>query len=327
MSNPEIDLSRVSMVTITEDNQGQRIDNFLMSVMRKAPKALVYRIIRKGEVRVNKKRVKADTRLQVGDVVRVPPVRVPQEQAVGHASKDLLKALKSAIVFEDDALLAVNKPHGLAVHGGSGVNLGLIEALRQLYPAHTFLELVHRLDRDTSGVILVAKKRSALVALQRMLVNKSGIKKRYLAMVHGRWPASVREVKAPLKKFERKSGERIMLVDNDGKASHTRTRLLASGAHYSLLEAEPVTGRTHQIRVHCQFQGYPIAGDEKYCNKADALVDRERGVRRLFLHAAGLSFRHPLTGEQLRIQVPPSGDFKQVLMKEGCDYELPADHF
>lgn len=314
------------MVTITADNHGQRVDNFLMSVMRKVPKALVYRIIRKGEVRVNKKRVKADTRLADGDVVRIPPVRLPQEQAVGQASSELLTALKNAIVFEDDALLAVNKPHGLAVHGGSGVNLGLIEALRQLYPSHTFLELVHRLDRDTSGVILVAKKRSALVALQRMLVNKSGIQKRYLAMVHGHWPVSIREVKAPLKKFERQSGERIMLVDGEGKPSHTRVRLVASGAHYSLLEAEPVTGRTHQIRVHCQFQGYAIAGDEKYCNKAESSIDRERGVRRLFLHAVGLSFRHPLTGEQLNLRVPPTDDFRKILIKEGCDDELSADH-
>lgn len=326
MSNSEFDLSRVSFVTITEDNQGQRVDNFLMSLMRKVPKALVYRIVRKGEVRVNKKRVKADTRLAIGDVVRVPPVRLPQEQPVGAASHDLKNALQAAIVYEDDALMAVNKPHGLAVHGGSGVSLGLIESLRQMYPAHTFLELVHRLDRDTSGVILVAKKRSALVALQKMLVNKAGIKKRYLAMVHGRWPASVNEVKAPLKKFERKSGERIMLVDADGKPSHTRVRLLASGPHYSLLEAEPVTGRTHQIRVHCQFQGYAIAGDEKYCDKPQTMIDREGGIRRLYLHAWGLSFRHPVSGEHLNIVVPPAEEFQQTLLKEGCDYDVSAAH-
>ncbi len=318
MSNPQIDSSKVSFVTITADNDGQRVDNYILSVMRKVPKALVYRIVRKGEVRVNKKRVKADTRLCIGDVVRIPPVRLPQEQAVGQAPTGLLQALKDAIVFEDDALIAVNKPHGLAVHGGSGVNLGLIESLRQLYPAHTFLELVHRLDRDTSGVILVAKKRSALVALQRMLVNKSGIRKRYLALVHGGWPESVREVKAPLKKFERQSGERIMLVDDEGKASHTRMKVLSTGSHYSLIEAEPVTGRTHQIRVHCQFQGYAIAGDEKYCDKPQGMIDREHGVRRLFLHAASLEFRHPLTGEPLNIRVPPSSDFQRMLTKEGC---------
>ena len=325
-TSEEIDLARVSFVTITEDNQGQRIDNYLMSLMRKVPKALVYRIVRKGEVRVNKKRVKADTRLNIGDVVRIPPVKLPQEQTVGEASAELKNALQQAIVYEDDALIAVNKPHGLAVHGGSGVNLGLIESLRQMYPSHTFLELVHRLDRDTSGVILVAKKRSALVALQKMLVNKSGIKKRYLAMVHGGWPASIQEIKAPLKKFERKSGERIMLVDADGKPSHTRVRLLASGSHYSLVEAEPVTGRTHQIRVHCQFQGYAIAGDEKYCDKPQAMIDRDHGIRRLFLHAWGLSFRHPITGKQLNIQVPPADEFQQALIKEGCHYEVSATH-
>lgn len=290
--------------------------------MRKVPKALVYRIIRKGEVRVNKKRVKAETRLAAGDLVRIPPVRLPQEQAVAQAPAGLREALSSAIVYEDDGLLAVNKPSGLAVHGGSGVNLGLIESLRQMYPAQPFLELVHRLDRDTSGIILVAKKRQVLVALQRMLTNKSGIKKRYLAMVHGRWPQPVREVQAPLKKMERQSGERIMLVDAEGKVSHTRFKLISTGSCYSLVEAEPVTGRTHQIRVHSQFQGHPIAGDEKYCDKAQEGVDKQRGVKRLMLHALRLEFRHPVSGEFLNLLAVPDQEFQRRLELEGCNFEI-----
>ncbi|WP_221795048.1 RluA family pseudouridine synthase [Oceanobacter mangrovi] len=322
MAKFDIDTSKVNFLEVTEDNHGQRIDNYLLGSLGKVPKALVYRIVRKGEVRVNKKRVKADSRVVTGDIVRVPPLRLPQEQAVGHASDALLDGLRQAIVYEDDALLAINKPHGLAVHGGSGVNLGLIEALRQMYPSHSFLELVHRLDRDTSGIILVAKKRSALVALQKMLVNKVGIQKRYLALVHGRWPAAITEVKAPLKKFERQSGERIMLVDAEGKASHTRYRLLSSGSHYSLLEAEPVTGRTHQIRVHCQYQGHTIAGDDKYRDRTQVMIDQEHGVRRLFLHALQLQFRHPLTGERMSLSAPPGNDFDRFLEKEGCSYEI-----
>tara|TARA_R110000868_G_scaffold65534_8_gene195928 strand:- start:14404 stop:15441 length:1038 start_codon:yes stop_codon:yes gene_type:complete len=320
MAKFEIDTTKVSLLEVTADNDGQRVDNFLLSVLGRVPKAMVYRIIRKGEVRINKGRVKADSRVSTGDLVRIPPVRLPQEQAVGHASAELLAGLKKAIVYEDDALIAINKPHGLAVHGGSGVNLGLIEALRQLYPDHSFLELVHRLDRDTSGIILVARKRSALVALQKMLVNKVGIRKRYLALVHGHWPQAVTEVKAPLKKSERQSGERIMLVDAEGKTCHTRYRLLSSGPHYSLLEAEPVTGRTHQIRVHCQFQGYAIAGDEKYRDRAQVAIDQQHGIRRLFLHALRLEFRHPLSGESLSLTAPPNADFERLLIKEGCNY-------
>ena len=322
MARFELDTSKVNFIEVTEDNDGQRIDNFLITALGKVPKALVYRIVRKGEVRVNKKRVKADSRIHSGDLIRVPPIRLPQEQAAAHASDDLLQGIRDAIVYEDDAIMAVNKPHGLAVHGGSGVSLGLIEAVRQMYPSHTFLELVHRLDRDTSGIILIAKKRSALVALQKMLVNKSGIQKRYLALVHGRWPASVNEVKAPLKKFERKSGERIMLVDGEGKASHTRYKLVSSGSHYSLVEAEPVTGRTHQIRVHCQFQGYSIAGDDKYRDKAQVLIDQQHGCRRLFLHALQLEFRHPISGEHMSLVAKPNKDFEKFLNKEGCHYEL-----
>src|SRR5690554_6191658 len=267
MPNNSIDTSKVTFVTVTEANDDQRIDNFLLSVLRGVPKPLIYRIVRKGEVRVNKGRVKADTRVHIGDVVRIPPIRLPEKAPLPEITSELEQALANSIIYEDEGLIAVNKPHGLAVHGGSGVSLGLIEALRQMRPGHSFLELVHRLDRDTSGIILVAKKRSVLTALQKMLANKAGISKRYLALLHGAWPASVTDVKEPLLRVERQSGERMVIVSEEGKASHTRMKLLAVGPKHSLIQAEPVTGRTHQIRVHCQYQGHPIVADEKYCDK------------------------------------------------------------
>ncbi len=320
MSNQQPDQTKVTLVEITEDNHGQRVDNFLLTALKGVPRTLVYRIIRKGEVRVNKGRVKADSRLQSGDIIRIPPVRVPDKNETPDVSPALNGLLDSAIVYEDAGLLAVNKPHGLAVHGGSGVSLGMIEALRKMRPDHTFLELVHRLDRDTSGIILVAKKRSVLTALQRMLANKSGIKKRYLALVHGAWPEGVTDVKLPLLRTERKSGERIVLVDDEGKTSHTRYSLLASGSHYSLVEAEPVTGRTHQIRVHCQSQGCTIAGDEKYGDKSEQDIDRQRGVRRLCLHAHQLAFRHPSTGEELCLNAEPGEELRHLFKKVGCEW-------
>ena len=321
MSNQQPDQTKVTLVEITEDNHGQRVDNFLLTALKGVPRTLVYRIIRKGEVRVNKGRVKADSRLQSGDIIRIPPVRVPDKNETPDVSPALNGLLDSAIVYEDAGLLAVNKPHGLAVHGGSGVSLGMIEALRKMRPDHTFLELVHRLDRDTSGIILVAKKRSVLTALQRMLANKSGIKKRYLALVHGAWPEGVADVKLPLLRTERKSGERIVLVDDEGKTSHTRYSLLASGSHYSLVEAEPVTGRTHQIRVHCQSQGCTIAGDEKYGDKSEQDIDRQRGVRRLCLHAHQLAFRHPSTGEELCLNAEPGEELRHLFKKVGCEWQ------
>jgi len=322
MSEHDIDPGKVSQLQITADNDGQRVDNFLITLLKGAPKPLIYRIIRKGEVRVNKKRVKADSRLYSGDIIRIPPVRLDDKGETPDVSPALQSLLESSILFEDAGLLAINKPHGLAVHGGSGVNLGMIEALRKIRPQHKFLELVHRLDRDTSGVILVAKKRSVLTALQRMLANKNGISKRYLALVHGHWPASVKEIKEPLLRTERQSGERVVRVDTEGKPSHTRTKLLTTGSHYSLIEAEPVTGRTHQIRVHCQFTGFTIAGDEKYCDKVEKDIDKRQGVRRLFLHAWRLEFRHPDSGEQLSLTALPDTEFTDMLNKAGCHVSL-----
>ncbi|MEK9712187.1 MAG: RluA family pseudouridine synthase, partial [Thalassolituus sp.] len=311
----------VSMVTVTAANEGQRLDNFLLTLLKGAPKTLVYRIIRKGEVRINKGRAKADSRLCVGDVVRVPPVRLPEAAEVPDVSPALQRILEGAVIYEDEGLIAINKPHGLAVHGGSGVSLGLIEALRKVRPSHDFLELVHRLDRDTSGVILVAKKRKVLTVLQQMLVNKRGIRKRYLALVHGAWDENVRDIKLPLLRTERQSGERIVVVSEEGKPCHTRTRLMASGRHYSLIEAEPVTGRTHQIRVHCLSQGCAIAGDEKYGDRIEKSNDKDVGIRRLCLHAWKLSFSHPLTGEKLNLLARPDQELLAAFLSVGCSSE------
>lgn len=322
MSNHSLDTAKVSLIVVTDANDGQRIDNFLLTLLKGVPKTLVYRIIRKGEVRVNKGRVKADSRIHTGDEVRVPPIRLPEQGEMPNVSSSLQQRLEQSIVYEDDGLIAVNKPQGLAVHGGSGVSLGLIEALRQIRPSHGFLELVHRLDRDTSGIILVAKKRAVLIALQKMLVNQKGITKHYWALVHGAWPHSVQSIQASLKKVERQSGERIVLVDDQGKDSLTRFKLLATGSHYSLIQAEPVTGRTHQIRVHCQHQGMSIAGDEKYCDKVLQDIDKQHGIKRLMLHAYQLAFRHPETGEQMLLTAPLEQEFAQSLKNEQCHVEV-----
>lgn len=322
MSNTQIDTSRVSFVTITEANDDQRVDNFLLSALKGVPKPLVYRILRKGEVRVNKGRVKADTRIHTGDLVRIPPIRLPQKAPAPEITPELRQSLSHSILYEDEGLLAVNKPHGLAVHGGSGVSLGLIEGLRKMRPSHEYLELVHRLDRDTSGIILIAKKRKVLTALQRMLANQKGVRKRYLALVHGHWPKKIKAVAQPLQKIELPNGDRTVVVNEAGKESLTKVRWLAQGAHYSLIEAEPITGRTHQIRVHCQSQGYSIAGDNKYCDNVLKGIDRKQQIARLCLHAHQLSFRHPITGEQLSLTAPPESLFVNILKKVGCDVAL-----
>lgn len=312
MVPPELDTSQVSWLSITEANAGQRLDNFLLSTLKGVPKTLIYRIIRKGEVRVNKKRAKADTRLQDGDQLRIPPLRLPQRGETPPVSTVLRDKLDGAIVYEDEALLVVNKPSGLAVHGGSGVSLGMIEALRKMRPQHQFLELVHRLDRDTSGLVLVAKKRKALTVLQRMLADKQGIGKFYLALVHGQWP-QVKSVDLPLLRTERQSGERVVRVSDEGKSALTRYRFISSGGHYSLVQAEPVTGRTHQIRVHCLTQSCTIAGDVKYRDVAEQSVDEKHKVTRLCLHAWRLVFRHPLSGEWLDLQAWPDAELGAYL--------------
>jgi 23S rRNA pseudouridine955/2504/2580 synthase len=300
----DADLAKVRMITIEEDRAGQRLDNFLIGQLKGAPKSLVYRIVRKGEVRVNKGRSKPDYKLRAGDLVRVPPVRLPTPNEVPDVSAGLSNLLKDAILYESDGLLIVNKPSGLAVHGGSGVSLGLIESLRQVFPQYRFLELIHRLDKDTSGCVMVAKKRSTLKTIQDQLRARGGINKIYHALVAGAWAANCKQVTAPLLRYALQSGERMVKVDEEGKPSITRYRVLQEFKDLTLIEAKPVTGRTHQIRVHCQYMGHPIIGDDKYGNAEVDLQQRQQGLKRLFLHAAELRLTDPSTEQAICVQAP-----------------------
>src|SRR5690554_5406548 len=268
-SNPPLSDSpsaQVSFVEIDSDQAGQRLDNFLMARLKGVPKSRIYNIIRKGEVRINKGRTKPDYKLSAGDVVRVPPVRVAPKSAAPKPSNVMVKTLEAAVLFETEGLLVINKPPGLAVHGGSGVSLGLIEVLRQMRPEARYLELVHRLDRDTSGCIMIAKKRSMIRHLQAALRDKGrcGVRNIYQALVAGAWPPACRRVDAPLLKSGVGEGERIVKVNPAGKPSLTEFSVLANYEGFTLVEARPITGRTHQIRVHAQHMGHSLVGDEKY---------------------------------------------------------------
>ena len=315
MTNEKIVNPNVQFLTISDDEAGQRIDNYLLSKLKGVPKSLIYRILRKGEVRINKGRVKPEYKLQVGDVLRIPPVRISEKEQPQISNKlNKVNQLENQIIFEDDYLLAINKPSGIAVHGGSGLSFGVIEALRALRPEARFLELVHRLDRDTSGILLIAKKRSILRHLHEQLRIKT-IQKDYLALVRGQWQSHCKAVQAPLLKNELSSGERIVRVSEQGKPSETRFSIEERYIAATLIKASPITGRTHQIRVHTQYAGHPIALDDKY---GDAEFDRqmrELGLDRLFLHAFSLCFEHPKTGETLRLNAPLDDKMKNILQK------------
>ncbi|WP_028302893.1 RluA family pseudouridine synthase [Oceanospirillum maris] len=307
----------VRFVTIDSHHEGQRVDNFLITFLKGVPKNLVYRIIRKGEVRVNKKRVKAVYRLQTDDVVRVPPVRMAEKAEDMPVSKALARVLEAAVLKETDDWIVMNKPQGLAVHAGSGIQGGLIESFRQIRPEGCYLELVHRLDKDTSGCLLLAKNRKALNFLQEQLKAKA-FRKTYHALTVGRWPQAVTEIDAPLKKHDIGGRERVVKVDRkEGKASLTRFNILkrydAKGVFCTLVEAEPVTGRTHQIRVHAQSIGHSLIGDVKY---GDEKVDRHfksLGFKRLFLHAASLGFPDPATGAYTVVEAPYEASLQRIL--------------
>lgn len=277
-------------VRISEDRDGQRLDNFLLGYLKGAPRSLIYKLLRSGQVRVNGGRSKPERRLEGGDEVRIPPVRLEEPGDKGTPAKGLLDAMAASIVFEDARLLAVDKPSGVASHGGSGISFGAIETLRALRPKET-LELVHRLDRDTSGLLIVAKKRSALTELQALMREDGGIAKRYLALLVGRMPDGVMSVDAPLHVGLRQGGERHVQVNQAGKESLSHFRVLERRGGQSYCEVRIETGRTHQIRVHAQHIGHPVAGDDKYGDEAVNKKLREQaGLKRLFLHAASLEF-------------------------------------
>jgi 23S rRNA pseudouridine955/2504/2580 synthase len=280
----------VRLETVLPEYDGQRLDNFLLRELKGVPKSRIYRLLRKGEVRVNGKRVKPEYRVVDGDVVRIPPIRV-SEQVQQTASDGLKSLLTDAILLENDHFIVINKPAGMAVHGGSGISLGLIETLRQLRPEARFLELVHRLDRDTSGCLLVAKKPAALKYFHALLREEHQIDKVYVALVVGRWANRQKRVDAPLRKNELSSGERIVRVAADGKPSLTEFSVRERyGETATLVEAKPITGRTHQIRVHAQFAGHPIVGDVKYADERCIELAEDIGLKRLFLHAEKLGF-------------------------------------
>ncbi|MDP2834770.1 MAG: RluA family pseudouridine synthase [Pseudomonadota bacterium] len=301
----------VTKVLIGPEQAGQRIDNFLAKHLKGVPKSRIYRMLREGEVRVSGHRAKPEYKIAEGDEIRIPPVRVA-EKADTPALASGAQSLLDRVIYRDDALLVIDKPAGQAVHGGSGISLGVIEQLRQELPQAKFLELAHRLDRETSGVLMLALKRSALVELHRMLRDGEP-KKTYVALATGQWRDAVRHVKLPLQRYLNDDGERRVAVDDDGQRAHTVFRLQRNYADFSLLEAELKTGRTHQIRVHLAALGHPIAGDDKYGSPEVNRALKKQGLRRMFLHAARLEIKHPLTGAALVVEAPLAPDLQNFL--------------
>ena len=302
----------VRHVTVGVGESGQRIDNFLLRELKGVPRSHVYRLLRRGEVRVNGRRAKAEQRLEDGDEVRLPPVRVATRETPGRVPDALRAEVRAAVIHEDERILALDKPSGLAVHGGSGLSFGAIEVLRAERPGSE-LELVHRLDRDTSGVLVVAKDRASLRSLHALL-REGKVEKTYLALLKGRWSLGKKRIDAPLKTNMRQGGERMVKVDVAGKdAASTFKPARGFGARATLVEVEIHTGRTHQIRVHAAFAGHPIAGDDKYGDRDFNANMRELGLRRMFLHAHSMAFTWPDTGKKCRIVAPLPADLRAVV--------------
>jgi 23S rRNA pseudouridine955/2504/2580 synthase len=300
------------MIEISSGQLNQRLDNFLFKTLNSIPRTRIYRIIRKGEVRVNKKRCKPEYKLQIGDLVRIPPLHFDTEKRDRlQPSKRLLAELDDAIIYENEHILVLNKPAGLAVHSGSGIDYGVIDAMR-LLRAGEDIELVHRLDRDTSGCLLFARHRQSLLTLQSMLQDKS-MHKNYCAVVKGNWPQDLTEIRLPLKKINMPNGERRMRVDDTGKPAHSRVQLLQGGRQFSIIRVELITGRTHQIRVHCQAEGHEIAGDDKYGDTEFNRAMRQLQIRRLMLHAESLKIPHSDYTPDIEITAPLPAQFKKLM--------------
>ena len=320
MKTHAISKDSVSLITVAEHEAGQRLDNYLIKILKGVPKSHIHRIIRAGEVRLNKKRCKPDSRIQTGDLLRIPPVRTAEKQRSSENRAQAVPAREFTIIYEDDALLVIDKPAGIAVHGGSGVSFGVIEQIRRARPEARYLELVHRLDKDTSGLLMIAKKRSALVKLHEAIRNDHP-KKIYLALGVGRLPNDRFHVKLPLFKYTGAQGEKMVRVSEDGLSAHTVFRVLnrfsdgllhqAGLSHLTLVEATLKTGRTHQIRVHLQSQHCPIAGDERYGDYQANKRLQKLGLKRMFLHASELHLDHPLTGEKLVLKADLPQELQQ----------------
>ncbi|MGD8615717.1 MAG: 23S rRNA pseudouridine(955/2504/2580) synthase RluC [Gammaproteobacteria bacterium] len=304
----------VQWVEISAEEAGQRIDNFLQRLLKGVPRSRIYRLLRRGEVRVNRARARPDYRIRSGDQVRIPPVRRSAAASADSGAAGAAERLRDAILYEDERLLVLNKPAGMAVHGGSGLSFGVIEALRVMRPDAPYLELVHRLDRDTSGCLLIAKRRSELRTLHALL-RAGQVQKRYLLLVQGDWRPERFEVTVALRKNLLRGGERMVEVDAEGKQALTRFHVLARYPGASLLEAEPRTGRTHQIRVHAAHRGHPLAGDAKY---GDAVFNRKMralGLKRLFLHAHFIAFADAARGRAIEISAPLAQDLRNVIQQ------------
>lgn len=302
-------MSDVRYTEISSEEEGQRLDNYLMRILKGVPRSHIYRIIRGGEVRINKKRAQASSRLHAGDSIRIPPVRVSDDKVI-HVGEKLEQRLNESIIFEDASLLVINKPAGIAVHGGSGLSLGVIEALRKTRTDLAYIELVHRLDKDTSGCLLLAKKRSALRTIQALLEARE-IEKNYWAILYNHWDDKrTVTVDAPLQKNILKSGERIVVVNEAGKPSRTRFRLLENYKQACWVEASPETGRTHQIRVHSDYLGHSIVGDDKY-GKPGIIEGLESNKSRLYLHARAIQFN--LNGKDHRFEAELDDRFANTL--------------
>ncbi|HEX2199832.1 MAG TPA: RluA family pseudouridine synthase [Burkholderiales bacterium] len=299
----DLSKARATTMEVGEEAAAQRIDNFLLRHLKGVPKSHVYRVLRSGEVRVNSGRVKPEYRLKPGDRVRVPPMRIAEKRAAA-------KPAEFPVAYEDPALLVVDKPAGVAVHGGSGVSFGVIEALRAARPQAKALELAHRLDRDTSGLLMLAKKRSALVELHRML-RDGEVEKVYLALAKGR--VESRTLREPLHKYVNAKGERRVSVQQGGMAAETRVKALKSSPEFSFLEIRLLTGRTHQIRVHLAHAGHPLLGDDKYGDFDLNHRLEKQGVRRLFLHASRLAFAHPISREKIDLKAPLPTEMKKFV--------------
>ncbi len=306
----------VKQVRVPEDRDGQRLDNFLLGQLKGAPRSLIYKLVRSGQVRINGKRCKPDSRLTGGDEVRIPPVHLDAPGTDRKPSKAFLERLAESIVFEDKALLALNKPSGIAAHGGSGISFGAIEGLRALRPDESF-ELVHRLDRDTSGIMVIAKKRSALLELQALMragEDEDAPNKQYLALLLGRMPQGTMTVEAPLLRTTHRGGDRIVRVDPTGKASTSHFKLIERMGGHSFCEVRIETGRTHQIRVHAAHIGHPVAGDDKYGDRdANKRLAEQAGLKRLFLHAAAIGFELGAGTHPYLISAPLSPELGTVL--------------
>ncbi len=311
---------KVQWLTVDASKEGRRLDNFLTTYLKGLPKGRIYRMIRTGEVRINKGRCKPASRISTGDIIRIPPVDLlPERQQIFHRGVQI--RLSDALLYQDEDVLVLNKPAGLAVHGGSGLSTGLIEQLRLAYPEEKFLELVHRLDRETSGCLLIARKPSALRRLHKQLREQDkSLQKRYIALVSGKWPQYLRNVEAPLEKVER-GGQRFMQVREGGKPSRTRVRILEVLDGCSLIEAEPITGRTHQIRVHTAFHKHGILGDTKY-QEEDVLSQWQiRGINKLCLHSRSIGFSSA-TSHPVIVVAPIPNPMQRFLLESGCDPEI-----